>query len=99
MSQSETIISIKSVGKIYLCFELKCMFKLLYSVVRDPLKNSNCFLFRHRACNIFARTYHEAWLQEENVGQEIMIEDLTVSVKHEAFIHILLILQCFLAII
>lgn len=32
---------------------------------------------RHRACNIFARTYHEEWLQEENVGQEVMIEDLT----------------------
>ncbi|XP_055857542.1 ryanodine receptor isoform X9 [Episyrphus balteatus] len=32
---------------------------------------------RHRACNIFARTYHEQWLQEENVGQEVMIEDLT----------------------
>ncbi|XP_055857539.1 ryanodine receptor isoform X6 [Episyrphus balteatus] len=34
-------------------------------------------LSRHRACNIFARTYHEQWLQEENVGQEVMIEDLT----------------------
>lgn len=33
---------------------------------------------RHRVCNIFARTYYELWLQEENVGQEIMIEDLTV---------------------
>ncbi|XP_062134846.1 ryanodine receptor isoform X8 [Drosophila sulfurigaster albostrigata] len=32
---------------------------------------------RHRACNIFARTYYEQWLQEENVGQEVMIEDLT----------------------
>ncbi|XP_036227360.2 ryanodine receptor isoform X18 [Bactrocera oleae] len=32
---------------------------------------------RHRACNIFARSYYEQWLQEENVGQEIMIEDLT----------------------
>ncbi|XP_055904496.1 ryanodine receptor isoform X7 [Eupeodes corollae] len=32
---------------------------------------------RHRACNIFARTYHEQWLQEENSGQEVMIEDLT----------------------
>ncbi|KQS70844.1 uncharacterized protein Dere_GG23389, isoform L [Drosophila erecta] len=32
---------------------------------------------RHRACNIFARTYHEQWLQEENVGQEVMVEDLT----------------------
>lgn len=35
---------------------------------------------RHRACNIFARTYYELWLQEENVGQEIMIEDLTVCI-------------------
>ncbi|XP_017464405.1 PREDICTED: ryanodine receptor [Rhagoletis zephyria] len=32
---------------------------------------------RHRACNIFARSYYEQWLQEENVGQEVMIEDLT----------------------
>lgn len=34
---------------------------------------------RHRACNIFAKTYFELWLQEENVGQEVMIEDLTQS--------------------
>ncbi|XP_026840886.1 ryanodine receptor isoform X6 [Drosophila persimilis] len=34
---------------------------------------------RHRACNIFARTYHEQWLNEENVGQEVMVEDLTQS--------------------
>ncbi|XP_037915514.1 ryanodine receptor isoform X7 [Hermetia illucens] len=34
---------------------------------------------RHRACNIFARSYYEQWLQEENVGQEVMIEDLTQS--------------------
>uniref|UniRef100_A0A6P4FG47 Ryanodine receptor isoform X12 n=1 Tax=Drosophila rhopaloa TaxID=1041015 RepID=A0A6P4FG47_DRORH len=32
---------------------------------------------RHRACNIFARSYYEQWLQEENVGQEVMVEDLT----------------------
>lgn len=38
------------------------------------------YSLRHRACNIFARTYFELWLQEENVGQEIMIEDLTVSI-------------------
>ncbi|KAG8317291.1 Ryanodine receptor 2 [Homalodisca vitripennis] len=34
---------------------------------------------RHRAINIFARTYCEMWLQEENVGQEVMVEDLTQS--------------------
>ncbi|XP_046400098.1 ryanodine receptor isoform X3 [Ischnura elegans] len=34
---------------------------------------------RHRAINIFLRTYYELWLSEENVGQEIMIEDLTQS--------------------
>ncbi|GBP39010.1 Ryanodine receptor [Eumeta japonica] len=34
---------------------------------------------RHRACNIFTRTYYELWLEEENVGQEVMIEDLTQS--------------------
>ncbi|KAL5285595.1 hypothetical protein ACFFRR_007348 [Megaselia abdita] len=32
---------------------------------------------RHRACNIFGRTYREQWLMEENVGQEVLIEDLT----------------------
>lgn len=36
--------------------------------------------YRHRAINIFARTYYELWLQDENVGQEVMIEDLTVIV-------------------
>lgn len=35
--------------------------------------------YRHRAINIFIRTYHELWLQDENVGQEVMIEDLTQS--------------------
>lgn len=30
--------------------------------------------------NIFLRSYYELWLQEENVGQEVMIEDLTVRV-------------------
>ncbi|XP_065200353.1 ryanodine receptor [Planococcus citri] len=34
---------------------------------------------RHRVVNIFLRSYHELWLQEENVGQEVMIEDLTLS--------------------
>ncbi|XP_054285011.1 ryanodine receptor isoform X1 [Macrosteles quadrilineatus] len=34
---------------------------------------------RHRAINIFAKTYFELWLQEENIGQEVMIEDLTQS--------------------
>ncbi|KAG8232312.1 hypothetical protein J437_LFUL009411 [Ladona fulva] len=37
------------------------------------------FYCRHRAINIFLRTYYELWLQEENVGQEVMIEDLTQS--------------------
>ncbi|KAL1124812.1 hypothetical protein AAG570_001433 [Ranatra chinensis] len=36
-------------------------------------------LKRHRAINIFARTYSELWLQDENIGQEVMIEDLTQS--------------------
>ncbi|XP_035793570.1 ryanodine receptor-like isoform X10 [Anopheles albimanus] len=34
-------------------------------------------LSRHRACNIFGRSYSELWLEDENVGQEVMIEDLT----------------------
>uniref|UniRef100_A0A6P7G955 Ryanodine receptor-like n=1 Tax=Diabrotica virgifera virgifera TaxID=50390 RepID=A0A6P7G955_DIAVI len=34
---------------------------------------------RHRAINIFIRTYRDFWLQDENVGQEVMIEDLTLS--------------------
>lgn len=34
---------------------------------------------RHRSINIFIRSFCELWLQEENVGQEIMIEDLTQS--------------------
>lgn len=41
-------------------------------------RNSNLNFYRHRVCNIFARTYYELWLQDENIGQEIMIEDLTV---------------------
>ncbi|XP_049775985.1 ryanodine receptor [Schistocerca cancellata] len=34
---------------------------------------------RHRAINIYVRSYCDLWLQDENVGQEIMIEDLTQS--------------------
>lgn len=37
------------------------------------------FNYRHRAVNIFVRSFYELWLQDENIGQEIMIEDLTVS--------------------
>ncbi|KAI4471407.1 ran binding protein 9-related [Holotrichia oblita] len=36
-------------------------------------------LSRHRAINIFIRSYYDLWLQDENVGQEILIEDLTQS--------------------
>ncbi|XP_025830516.1 ryanodine receptor [Agrilus planipennis] len=34
---------------------------------------------RHRAINIYIRSYCELWLQDENTGQEVMIEDLTQS--------------------
>ncbi|XP_063865198.1 ryanodine receptor-like isoform X9 [Scylla paramamosain] len=34
---------------------------------------------RHRAVNLFLRTYREYWLSDENVGQEVVIEDLTQS--------------------
>ncbi|XP_076069948.1 ryanodine receptor isoform X2 [Oratosquilla oratoria] len=34
---------------------------------------------RHRAVNLFLRTYREFWLADENVGQEVVIEDLTQS--------------------
>lgn len=34
---------------------------------------------RHKAINIFLRTYQELWLADENVGQEVIIEDLTQS--------------------
>ncbi|XP_071050495.1 ryanodine receptor isoform X2 [Onthophagus taurus] len=36
-------------------------------------------LRRHRAINIFIRSYYDLWLQDENVGQEVLIEDLTQS--------------------
>ncbi|KAG1681767.1 Ryanodine receptor [Nymphon striatum] len=36
-------------------------------------------LKRHSAINIFLGTYKDLWLQEENTGQEILIEDLTQS--------------------
>uniref|UniRef100_A0A4D5R9V0 Ryanodine receptor 44F n=1 Tax=Scolopendra viridis TaxID=118503 RepID=A0A4D5R9V0_SCOVI len=34
---------------------------------------------RHKAINIFLRTYRDVWLHDENQGQEILIEDLTQS--------------------
>ena len=34
---------------------------------------------RHSAINLFLRTYRELWLSDENVGQEVLIDHLTVS--------------------
>ncbi len=34
---------------------------------------------RHAAINLFVRTYRESWLQDENNGQEVLIDHLTVS--------------------
>ncbi|KAK2706501.1 hypothetical protein QYM36_016513 [Artemia franciscana] len=34
---------------------------------------------RHRAINIFVKTYHDFWLECENIGHEVIIEDLTMS--------------------
>lgn len=36
---------------------------------------------RHRAVNLFLQTYSTVWLDEENTGQEVLIEDLTVSAR------------------
>ena len=51
-----------------------------------PIKNYrlkciyNCtVIYRHRSINIFTRSYCELWLQDENIGQEVLIEDLTQS--------------------
>ncbi|ODN01392.1 Ryanodine receptor 44F [Orchesella cincta] len=35
------------------------------------------FMPRHRAINLFLRTYKDMWLVDENIGQEVMIEHLT----------------------
>merc|ERR1711915_885561 len=35
--------------------------------------------YRHRAVNLFLRTYKDLWLSDENIGQEGVIEDLTMS--------------------
>jgi hypothetical protein len=43
------------------------------------LISKEILFYRHRAINIFIRSYYELWLQDENVGQEVMIEDLTQS--------------------
>ncbi|XP_064490365.1 ryanodine receptor-like isoform X2 [Ornithodoros turicata] len=40
-----------------------------------PLYN----VHRHRAINIFLHIYKEMWLEEENAGQEQLIEDLTTT--------------------
>lgn len=33
---------------------------------------------RHAAINLFLRTYRELWLDDENVGQEVLVDHLTV---------------------
>lgn len=55
-------------------------YSLIVNLLRKKLINIviKTYSFRHRGINIFARTYYELWLQDENVGQEVMIEDLTV---------------------
>lgn len=44
----------------------------------NPFSSTN-ISYRHRAVNLFLRTYREYWLADENVGQEVVIQDLTVS--------------------
>ena len=34
---------------------------------------------RHIAINLFLRTYRDMWLNDENTGQEVLIDHLTVS--------------------
>ncbi|KAJ8665342.1 hypothetical protein QAD02_007004, partial [Eretmocerus hayati] len=60
-SQYRSVVSIQRKRAVIACFRQTSLHSL-------P---------RHRAINIFARTYYELWLQDENVGQEVMIEDLT----------------------
>ncbi|XP_057319083.1 ryanodine receptor isoform X4 [Microplitis mediator] len=60
-SSYKSVVSIQRKRAVIACFR------------QNPLHS----LPRHRAINIFARTYYELWLQDENVGQEKMIEDLT----------------------
>ncbi|XP_043499298.1 ryanodine receptor isoform X4 [Polistes fuscatus] len=62
-SQYRSVVSIQRKRAVIACFRQTSLHSL-------P---------RHRAINIFARTYYELWLQDENVGQEVMIEDLTQS--------------------
>jgi len=35
-------------------------------------------LSRHAAINLFLKTYRELWLDDENNGQEVLIDHLTV---------------------
>lgn len=84
-----TIHILRNTSSLWLKSRLKysCM-SYMINLILNKLKFPKKIFFsltihyehRHRACNIFARTYYELWLQEENVGQEIMIEDLTVSI-------------------
>ncbi|KAK6632420.1 hypothetical protein RUM44_007462 [Polyplax serrata] len=65
--------------------EMKCGWRKVLSAARKraAIECLRCIplhtLTRHRSINIFVRTYYELWLQDENTGQEIMIEDLTQS--------------------
>lgn len=53
----------------------------IWTVIFTNILNSfYIFVLRLRAINIFIRTCHELWLRDENVGPEVMIEDLTVSI-------------------
>ena len=40
---------------------------------------------RHIAINLFLRTYRELWLDDENSGQEVLIDHLTVCVQPPKF--------------
>ncbi|KOB76511.1 Ryanodine receptor 44F, partial [Operophtera brumata] len=66
---------------LYRCvrYFAKTQLTLPYKIDPADEKSWQHYLYGHRAINIFARTYYELWLEEENIGQEVMIEDLTQS--------------------
>ena len=52
---------------------------VVFTRVRLTVRKRSCVLYRHRAINLFLKSYKKQWLETEEVDKNILITDLTVS--------------------
>ena len=52
---------------------------VVFTRVRLTVHKRSCVLCRHRAINLFLKSYKKQWLETEEIDKNILITDLTVS--------------------